>query len=117
MPYQPGQHIIAELAVSNLSLLTSYEQVKNCIDELIKQFELVNLGEVYHNFSPQGFTVVVCLSESHISLHSWPEYNRLNMDIYLSNYLKDNTSITENIFDALVRFFSAGVINRKTLLR
>ena len=73
MLYQPGLHIIAELAVDNTALLDTYARVKTCIDKLIDAHGLQNLGEVYHNFSPSGYTAVICLSESHLSLHSWPE--------------------------------------------
>ena len=36
-----------------------------------------------HQFSPQGFTAVVVLSESHAALHTWPE-NKLAMVDYFS---------------------------------
>jgi S-adenosylmethionine decarboxylase len=117
MLYTPGLHIIGELSVADTSLLNNYALVKQCIDTLIAQYQLQNLGEVYHNFLPAGFTGVVCLSESHISLHSWPEYNRLHLDVYLSNFLKNNNTITQDIFDTLVQFFKATIIQQQTLLR
>jgi len=33
-------------------------------------------------FNPRGITGVVLLAESHISIHSWPEYNYLAIDIF-----------------------------------
>ena len=117
MPYQPGLHIIAELAVTNADLLNRYAAVKTCIDQLIDRNGLQNLGDVYHDFSPHGFTAVVCLSESHLSLHSWPEYQRLHLDVYLSNFLKNNDTVTQQIFNTLVEFFGATIINQQTLQR
>jgi S-adenosylmethionine decarboxylase len=117
MIYQPGLHIIAELAVTNVSLLNSHENAKHCINQLINKHQLVNLGEVYHNFSPAGFTAVICLSESHISLHSWPEHKRLHLDVYLSNFLRDNNLTTQQIFNELVSFFSAEIMQQQTLKR
>ena len=117
MIYQPGLHIIAELAVTNISLLNSFKYAKHCIDQIITQQQLTNLGEVYHNFSPAGFTAVVCLSESHLSLHSWPEHNRLHLDVYLSNFLRDNSQTTQQIFNELVSFFNAEIIQQQTLKR
>ena len=115
--YTPGLHIIAELAVAEAALLDTFGRVRECINGLILHHDLKNLGEVYHNFSPHGFTAVICLSESHLSLHSWPEYNRLHLDVYLSNFLRNNDSVTQDIFEALVRFFDASVINVQTLQR
>ncbi len=71
MTYQPGLHIIGELLVPETELLTGYAHAKACVDRLIREHALTNLGEVYHNFSPAGFTAVICLSESHIIQHSW----------------------------------------------
>lgn len=117
MLYKKGKHIIASLQTTNEAMLLNYTDCKNCINEIINNFNLVNLGEVYHNFNPKGFTAVICLSESHISIHTWPEHNLVNLDIYLSNYLRDNTDAVEQIFNALVTFFDASIINQQTLLR
>jgi S-adenosylmethionine decarboxylase len=117
MLYKKGKHIIASIQSPNNSLLNEYIDCKVCIDNIIEKFNLVNLGEVYHNFSPKGFTAVVCLSESHISLHTWPEHNLVNLDIYLSNYLRDNTDTVELIFNELVYFFKSTIINQQTILR
>jgi S-adenosylmethionine decarboxylase len=35
-----------------------------------------------HKFNPQGITGVLLLAESHISWHSWPEFNYLAIDIF-----------------------------------
>ncbi len=40
------------------------------------------LGTVSHKFEPQGVTAMVLLAESHISLHSWPEYNYVAVDVF-----------------------------------
>ncbi|MFY7900862.1 MAG: S-adenosylmethionine decarboxylase family protein [Chitinophagaceae bacterium] len=115
--YLPGIHIIATLQSSNVSLLSSYEQFKACIEKLITQFELQNLGEVYHNFLPAGFTAVICLSESHISIHTWPEFGKINLDIYLSNYLRNNDGTVQTIFKELITFFEATIVEQHFIQR
>ncbi len=117
MSYQPGLHIIGEISVTDQQLLSTCQPVKVCIDGLIKTYGLINLGEVYHDFTPQGFTAVVCLSESHLSLHAWPEYQRVHLDVYLSNFLKNNDAVTHAVFDGLVEFFKAEIITKQTLKR
>lgn len=37
---------------------------------------------IYHQFQPRGMTAVLLLKESHISLHSWPEWHYLAVDIF-----------------------------------
>ncbi len=40
------------------------------------------LGVMSHKFQPHGVTAIVLLAESHISLHSWPEYNYVAIDVF-----------------------------------
>ena len=37
---------------------------------------------IYKNFEPQGVTVLTLLSESHISIHTWPEDGNAAVDIF-----------------------------------
>ncbi len=38
-----------------------------------------------HKFSPTGTTVIIILAETHISIHTWPEYNYAALDIFICN--------------------------------
>jgi S-adenosylmethionine decarboxylase len=40
------------------------------------------LDEVKYEFTPQGVTAVCLLSESHISIHTWPEKHYAAVDIF-----------------------------------
>jgi S-adenosylmethionine decarboxylase len=40
------------------------------------------LETISKKFAPQGVTVVSLLSESHISIHTWPEEGRAAVDVY-----------------------------------
>ena len=40
------------------------------------------LGQNYHQFSPQGVSGVVLIAESHVSVHTWPEYGYAAIDIF-----------------------------------
>ncbi|QNA44329.1 adenosylmethionine decarboxylase [Lacibacter sediminis] len=117
MSYQPGKHLIATLNTAHTANLQKYELCKELIDQLIQEHQLQKLGEVYHNFSPAGFTAVVCLSESHLSLHTWPEYGKVNLDIYLSNFQRSNDGAVQQIFDALQSFFVGDIVHSQTIIR
>lgn len=115
--YQPGNHIVATLLTTHTAKLDVYEGCKIVIDELISACNLSNLGEVYHNFTPAGFTAIICLSESHIAIHTWPEFGKVNLDIYLSNFERNNDGTVTLIFNRLVAFFDAIIVNNQTLIR
>lgn len=40
------------------------------------------LDSCFHRFNPQGITLILLLSESHISIHTWPELGCAAIDIY-----------------------------------
>ncbi len=106
----PGLHIIANLHVLQNEKLTDFVFFKDFIEQRIQHYALTRVGEVYHNFEGGGFTGVVCLTESHLSIHTWPEHQYITFDVFLSNYLKDNRKITESIYKDVIDFFQADVI-------
>lgn len=40
------------------------------------------IGQSFHQFSPQGVTGVVAIAESHLCIHTWPEYGYAAVDIF-----------------------------------
>lgn len=117
MPYQPGTHIIASLSSPHFERLSLHKGFRQQIETLINTYELQKLGEVYHDFSPAGFTGVICLSESHISIHTWPEHGLVNLDIYLSNFQRNNDGTVEGIYTALKEYFEATVFQEQIITR
>jgi len=117
MEYKPGKHLIASLRSAQQLPVDDYHGFNDLVNELVARYELVKLGEVYHNFSPGGFTAVICLSESHISVHTWPEHQLVNLDVYLSNFQKNNDDTVQAIFDSIVTYFKAAVLSVQILTR
>ena len=115
MEYSPGLHILAEFTSQKHGLLNSSAASKELFNNLIASFGLSSVGEVYHDFENGGFTAVVCLTESHLSIHTWPEYNLATFDIFLSNYQKNNSEKVRAIYNEVLAFFE-GVEKQKTEL-
>jgi S-adenosylmethionine decarboxylase proenzyme len=42
----------------------------------------VVLGNSFHHFNPQGVSGVVIIAESHLSIHTWPEYGYAAVDVF-----------------------------------
>lgn len=117
MNYLPGSHLIATLKTDARESLEKYERCIALINSMIEEFSLEKLGDVNYNFPGGGFTLVVCLSESHLSIHTWPEHGICNLDIYLSNFERVNNETVTKIFHRLVVFFDADVISQLTVCR
>lgn len=107
MPYSPGLHLLAEFRTDNTSLFVQSGDFKPFIEKTIAELGLVKVGETYHDFPGGGFTAVVCLTESHLSIHTWPEYGSATFDVFLSNYQKNNDAAAYTIFEAVKKFFEA----------
>lgn len=113
MNYNPGLHILSEFTTNRTQQLSSFSYAKDLFNDLITINGLEKVGEVYHDFPNGGFTAVICLTESHLSIHTWPEYNLATFDIFLSNYQKDNTQKVKDIYNAVLSFFE-GTEKQKT---
>ncbi len=77
-----GTHIFADLYGCNATKLDNL----NYIQESLKNAAIISgatcVDEKFHKFSPQGVTGVIVLQESHISIHTWPEYKYASIDFF-----------------------------------
>lgn len=107
MEYNPGLHILSEIYTTEISLLKDFADSKKFFNQKVEEFRLCPIGEVFHNFPDGGFTGIICLTESHLALHTWPEFGMLTFDIYLSNFKRINDETVRNIFRDTTIFFKS----------
>ncbi|WP_342644981.1 S-adenosylmethionine decarboxylase [Mucilaginibacter sp. CSA2-8R] len=117
MHYRPGLHILAEFTTVQSSLLQTSMDCKAFFNQLITKYQLYNVGEVYHDFPSGGFTAVICLTESHLSIHTWPEYQMATFDVFLSNYQKDNSAKARAIYQDTLEFFKGAETGKREITR
>lgn len=75
-----GIHLIAEFWHGKI--IENEKELKEILIKAVKRANCTPLKIVIHKFEPQGITGVVLLAESHIALHSWPEYDYVAIDIF-----------------------------------
>lgn len=114
--YKPWSHIIATLRCKNLWLLKDMNAFKTKLSEVLMLSNVIELWSFYYEFDWWGFTGVIALQESHISLHTRPECELLTLDIFLCNYSKDNSEIANWIFREIKDYF-ASEIKEKIILK
>lgn len=77
-----GTHLVCELSRCNPETLGSVNAVKHALESAAAAANATALNGYFHQFSPSGISGVLCLAESHISVHTWPECNYAAVDIY-----------------------------------
>jgi S-adenosylmethionine decarboxylase len=117
MPYKPGLHLLSEFSTEKNNLLMWSVDCRRLFDELISAHELNKVGEIYHDFEGGGFTAVVCLTESHMSIHTWPEYGMATFDVFLSNYQNENDDKARAIYQGVLTFFEGVEMQKNEIKR
>jgi len=117
-----GIHLIGDLYdcqfSPKLKTRAGVEELKQTITKKIKAVGLKELGNFYHFFEPYGVTAVVCLSESHISFHTWAKEKYTSFDVFVCNYKNNNTDKARKIFEFMVaEIFKPGEIKKQEIER
>jgi len=77
-----GAHLLIELWTDHF--LTDSNRIRNIIIEAIDACGATILGIDLHVFTPNGgISGVAILQESHLSIHTWPEYNYAAIDLFV----------------------------------
>jgi len=77
-----GRHLLLELEDCNTEGLDNLDFVRDCLREAVDRCGATIVGECFHHFSPQGVSGIVNIAESHISIHTWPEYGYAAADVF-----------------------------------
>jgi S-adenosylmethionine decarboxylase len=77
-----GRHLIAEYYSANVTRLNDVEFVRQSMLAAAERVGATVIGESFHSFVPQGVSGAVVIAESHLSIHTWPEYGYAAVDIF-----------------------------------
>ena len=77
-----GTHVMLELKGCNPQLLDDLPYIKRVMISAADSVGAQILGESFHQFHPQGVTGIVAIAESHLCIHTWPEYGYAAADIF-----------------------------------
>jgi S-adenosylmethionine decarboxylase len=108
--YSPGLHKLVTLQVDSIEKLTDSKEYIAITNQILDKYGLEQVGIIVHDFDNDSFTIAVCLKESHICIHTWPEFNQLTLDVYLCNYLQDNSAKVKAVTQAYMDYFDAVII-------
>ncbi|MCX7987873.1 MAG: adenosylmethionine decarboxylase, partial [Thermodesulfovibrio sp.] len=72
--YALGTHLLIELKNCNPEILKDLESVKTILVDAAKKANATVISVNFHEFNPFGISGVVVIAESHLTIHTWPEY-------------------------------------------
>jgi S-adenosylmethionine decarboxylase proenzyme len=95
-----GVHILAEYYGCNSEILNDREKIETYLNQAAVEAGATIVSSAFHTFNPHGISGVVVIAESHLSIHTWPEYGYAAVDIFTCGetvdpwkafeYLKEN---------------------------
>jgi len=77
-----GTHLLIELRECNTKALSNLQEVKGILISAAEAAEATIIEVAFHEFSPFGISGMVIIAESHLSIHTWPEYKYAAVDIF-----------------------------------
>jgi S-adenosylmethionine decarboxylase len=77
-----GTHVLAELFGVPEEKLSKVAAVRDIMHRIMQEAGFTSVGETFHQFEPEGVTGIILLSESHFSVHTWPEKEMLAADVF-----------------------------------
>jgi len=77
-----GKHYLLNLYGCSFSHLNNEQFLIDLLENAAVASGATVVETIFKKFDPQGVTVLTLLSESHISIHTWPEDGNAAVDIF-----------------------------------
>lgn len=77
-----GRQILVEYYNCDQNILNSCDHIKKYMESAAHACNATIIESVFHLFNPHGISGVVVIAESHLAIHTWPEYNYAAVDIF-----------------------------------
>lgn len=77
-----GEHYIVEASGCDPEIIGNVERVQHILVKAAEKANVQVWAVSFHRFPPNGVSGVIVISESHISIHTWPEHRYAALDIY-----------------------------------
>ncbi len=95
-----GRQILVEFYDCNSEKINDVSFIESAFLEATRASQATVISHNFHKFSPYGVSGVVVIAESHVSIHSWPEYNYAAVDIFTCGDTIDPWVIQEHLKEA-----------------
>jgi len=81
-----GVHLLVNIYnVPNIDLLKNMGLGLNILNDIVRELSLTIVSQTGHQFEPHGYSYAYVLSESHFTIHTYPEFRSCYIDIFCCN--------------------------------
>jgi S-adenosylmethionine decarboxylase proenzyme len=77
-----GRHLLVEYQKCDREILNNQAMIEAMMQQAALAAGTTIVTSVFHPFFPQGISGVVVIEESHLSIHTWPEYGYAAVDFF-----------------------------------
>lgn len=87
-PTTVGTHVLVnvyDVPEQDTALLTTLEVGRPLLDHIVRELQFHVVAQAGHQFSPMGYSYAYVLSESHFTIHTYPEYRSCYIDMFCCN--------------------------------
>lgn len=111
-----GRHILVEFTGCNADVLNDVSAIEKSMIQAAQTAGATVISSNFHHFSPWGVSGVVVIQESHLAIHTWPEYKYASVDLFTCGETVDPWVSFEYLKKALkAETYSAIEMNRGAL--
>ncbi|MCL4458568.1 MAG: adenosylmethionine decarboxylase [Chloroflexi bacterium] len=77
-----GRHLLIELHGCEPGILNDVKSIEDIMVEAVSLIKATIIDVFSHRFQPYGVSVMVMIAESHLSIHTWPEFSYAAVDVF-----------------------------------
>jgi S-adenosylmethionine decarboxylase proenzyme len=77
-----GRHTLIELHGCSAAALSDLESLRTLMLAAVRKAGGTYVTDVFHHFTPLGVSGVIVISESHVTIHTWPEHGYAAADVF-----------------------------------
>ena len=77
-----GRHILLEYYGCAHDAVDNHESLEEILVGAARAMGATVVSVHFHKFNPHGVSGVVVISESHLTVHTWPEYGYAAIDVF-----------------------------------
>lgn len=118
-PHVTGHHWLLDLSQCQArpALLEDASVLEPLMVQAARTAGMQVVGHVFHQFAPSGVTGAVILSESHLTVHTWPESLFVAIDVYVCDFNHTNRAKGQRLAQALTELFAPRCSNSQAVQR